>query len=228
MAGLPPEQEAIRAKCFHPTGTFIEFKKEEIEQSIPKRFEQQVDKYPDRIAVKTKNHTLSYNELNKAANRVAHAILAQKGEEREPIALLFEHDVSMIIAILGVLKAGKIYVALDPTLPRSRITYILEVLQAPLIVTNNQSLPLTKTLAPDAQDLLNIDEIDSNLYAQNPDLPFPPDALAYILYTSGSTGQPKGVMHNHRNVLHDCMTYTGHRETIASWPMSSRTGSRHL
>jgi len=56
---LPPEQQAIRAKCFHPSGVFIEFRKEEIEQSIPDRFEQQVAKYPNRIAIKTGNHTLT-------------------------------------------------------------------------------------------------------------------------------------------------------------------------
>src|SRR3990167_1064135 len=90
--GLPPEQEAIRAKCFHPTGTFVEFKKEEVEQSIPDRFEKIVRMYPDRIAVKTRNHTLTYDALNKAANRVARAILAQSGEGDEPIALLLEND----------------------------------------------------------------------------------------------------------------------------------------
>ena len=78
---LPPDQQAIRDKCFNPKGTFVEFGKEEIERSIPERFEQLVRKYPDRVAVKTRSHQLTYDELNKAANRVAHAILAQRGEE---------------------------------------------------------------------------------------------------------------------------------------------------
>jgi len=213
---LPPEQEAIRARCFHPSGSFIEFTKEEIEQSIPSRFEQMVRKYPERIAVRAKSSSLTYEALNWAANRVARAILARRGEGEEPIALLLEQGAPMIVAIIGVLKAGKIYVPLDSTLPHSRITYILEELQAPLIVTNNHNLPLAKELARDAQDLLNIDEIDSSLSVENPDLPIPPDALAYILYTSGSTGEPKGVMHNHRNVLHDCMVYTNNLHFCAS------------
>ena len=83
ITDLPPEQGAIRAKCFHPNGTFVEFKKEEIEQSIPERFEQIVAKHPDRIAVKTKADALTYAELNQAANRVAHAILDQS-ELRRP------------------------------------------------------------------------------------------------------------------------------------------------
>lgn len=80
---LPPEQEAIRAKYCHPMGSFAEFTKEEVEQSIPDRFEQQVAKYADRIAVKTKVDALTYAELNQAANRVAHAILDQS-ELRRP------------------------------------------------------------------------------------------------------------------------------------------------
>jgi amino acid adenylation domain-containing protein len=208
LENLPAEQKIIRAKCFHPSGTFVEFGKEEIEQSIPSRFEKIVAKYPERMAVKTRSHEFTYDTLNQFANRIAQAILAKQGPAWEPIALMLEHGAPMIGAILGVLKAGKTYVPLDSTLPRSRIASMLEELQASLIVTNNQSLPLTKELAPDAQDLLNIDEIDSSFSIANPDLPIQPDTLAYILYTSGSTGQPKGVTHNHRNVMHDCMAYT--------------------
>jgi non-ribosomal peptide synthetase component F len=83
FANLLLEQQAIRAKCFHPTGAFVEFKKEEVEQSIPDRFERRVGRYPDRIAVKTKANALTYAELNQAANRVAHAILDQS-ELRRP------------------------------------------------------------------------------------------------------------------------------------------------
>src|SRR5438309_7440657 len=71
---LPPEQQAIRNKCFHPTGTFVEFPKEELDQSIAERFEKIVAKYRDRIAIKTTDQTLTYDELNRAANRIAYAI----------------------------------------------------------------------------------------------------------------------------------------------------------
>jgi len=73
-------QQAIRARCFHPSGTFVEFRKEEIEQSIPDRFEKIVRLYSERLAVKTRDHAFTYDDLNKAANRVARAILAQRGE----------------------------------------------------------------------------------------------------------------------------------------------------
>ena len=75
---VPPEQQAIRAKCFHPTGDFIELQPEEIEQSVAQRFEKIVGRYPDRLALKTSTCELTYRQLNGAANRVARAILAMR------------------------------------------------------------------------------------------------------------------------------------------------------
>ena len=205
---LPPEQQAIRAKCFHPSGSFVEFDKEEVEQSIPDRFEQMVRRYPERIAVKTKNYTLTYAELNRMANRVARAILARRGEGEEPIALLLEHDAPMVAAILGTLKAGKIFVPLDPTYPQAGLNYLFEDSQAALIVTDNKNLLVAEGLARSVRQLINIDELDSSLSDENIGLPLSPDTLAYILYTSGSTAQAKGVLQNHRNTLHTIMNYT--------------------
>ena len=135
---LPPEQQAIRAKCFHPTGIFVEFKQEEIEQSIPERFEKIVRQHPKRIAVKTHHHSLTYDELNKAANRIARAILARVGEGQEPVALLFEHGAPIVAAILGILKAGKIYVSLDPAFPQTRAGRMLEDSQAKLLLRTSR------------------------------------------------------------------------------------------
>jgi amino acid adenylation domain-containing protein len=208
ISDLPPEQRAIRDKCFHPTGKFIEFKKEAIEQSIPSRFEQQVQEYPDRIAVKTREQTLTYDALNKAANRIAHAVSAKRGNREETIGLLLEKDAQLIAAIYGALKAGKIIVPLDPSIPQARLAYMLEDAQAELIVANNRNLSLAEELARGRRPLLNVDEIDSTISKENPGLGLSPNTLAYMLYTSGSTGQPKGVVDNHRNLLHDCMSYT--------------------
>ena len=93
---LPVEQRAIREKCFHPTGTFVEFAKDEIEQSIPARFEKIVRLYPGRLAVTSGNHSLTYDGLNRAANRVGRAITALRGEASEPVALLFENGIDVI------------------------------------------------------------------------------------------------------------------------------------
>src|SRR5215210_7181739 len=90
-----------KARWSHSTNAFIRFEEEDTEQSIPQRFERQVGRYPDQLAVKTNKHQLSYEALNKVANRVARTLLAQRGGESEPIALLLEHDAPMIAAILG-------------------------------------------------------------------------------------------------------------------------------
>ncbi|MGH7834654.1 MAG: AMP-binding protein [Candidatus Binatia bacterium] len=159
---LPPEQQAIRARCVHPTGTFVEFKKAEIEQSIPDRFEQIVRKYPNRLAVKTADCALTYEELNKTSNRIARAILSRCRQGAEPIALLLEQGAAVIAAILGALKAGKTYVPLDPSYPYARIAYMLADSQAALIVTNNRQLPLAPAVAGNPRLLLDIDTLDSS------------------------------------------------------------------
>jgi amino acid adenylation domain-containing protein len=203
---LLPKQQAIRDKCFHPSGTFVKFKRAEIEQSIPVRFEQQVCNYPDRVAVKTRAHVMTYAELNRAANRVAEAILSRLGTGQEPIGLLFPKGVPLIVTILGTLKAGKICVLIDPTLPQARLSYILKDAQANLVLTNKEYLGLANRLLPERQSL-EIDESDRRVLA-NPDIVLAPDAYAFIFYTSGSTGDPKGVVENHRNLLHYVMVET--------------------
>src|SRR5688572_17756750 len=91
---LPPEQQAIKDKCFRPSGTFVEFPMEDVETSIPARFEKIAGMYPERIAVKAGNRSLTYRALNQAANRVACAILAERGEGEEPIAFIVEQGIS--------------------------------------------------------------------------------------------------------------------------------------
>ncbi|MFC1716328.1 amino acid adenylation domain-containing protein [Candidatus Poribacteria bacterium] len=202
------KNEAIMARRLGPDSSFTRFRKEDIEQSIPDRFRQQVAKYPDRPAIKTEEHQLTYRELNEAANRVAHAILALCGEGEECVTLLLEHGASVVIGIFGVLKAGKTYVSLDASLPRARNAYILEDSQTRVIVTDSRYLPLAEELADHTIQVLNIDEIAPDSCDEDPDIFISPDTLAFIVYTSGTTGQPKGVVENHRNLLHEVMILT--------------------
>jgi amino acid adenylation domain-containing protein len=209
-AGIFEEQIHIREKCFHASGTFKEFEKQDIEQSIIERFEQQANKYPNRVAVRTENYKLTYCMLNNLANRIAYTILEQCGEGLEPIALLFELDAPLIAAILGVMKAGKYYVPLDQTYPNERLRYMLEDSKASLLVTNTKNLSVARPLTKHVCQLLEMNFLDDNISQENPCIPLSPETICYIVYTSGSTGKPKGVMQNHRNVLHKIMTYTNY------------------
>jgi amino acid adenylation domain-containing protein len=209
-------QQSIQGNRVRPATPFIEFPTEEIEQSIPERFEQQVKKYPKNIAVKTANYEWTYQVLNQMVQQVAQAILSQCGTGQAQVALLFEHDAPMLAAILGVLKAGKTYVPLDPFYPTERLAYMLEDCQASAILTNTRNLAGANALATAALQLINLDEIACRTFAENIHQPIAPDTPAYILYTSGSTGQPKGVVQNHRNVLHFIRVYTNNLHISAS------------
>jgi amino acid adenylation domain-containing protein len=208
LSKLPPEQEAIRAKCFHPSGTFVEFSKEDVETSIPARFEKIVLRHPDRLAVKVGKRALTYDDLNRAANRIARTILALTGQGSEPIALLFEHGIDVIATILGVLKAGKFYVALGFSFPPERNQYMLNDSQARLIVTNGRHFEPASSLASDVCTVLNIELLDDALASENIGCYALPDDLAAIRYTSGSTGEPKGIAESHRKILHQARLTT--------------------
>jgi amino acid adenylation domain-containing protein len=189
-----------------PANLFTTFAKHEIEQSIADRFESQVSKYPSHVAVKSRTREWTYQALNCYADQVAQSVLSRQGDGEGRVALLFEHDAPMIAALLGALKAGKTYVPLDPSYPKERLAYILEDSQAGALITNDQNLALAQELAVDGITLINIDRLDSAAPVAAIDVQ--PERLAYILYTSGSTGNPKGVMQSHRNVLHFVRAYT--------------------
>lgn len=207
---LPPEQEGIGAKGFHPSGAFVEFPIEDVDSSIPERFEKIVEMYPERLAVKTDDRASTYDQLNRAANRLTHAIWERCDDDNDPVAILLTNTSDTIAAILGVLKAGKIYLPLDLTLPSSRLRYLIEDSRTRLLITDMQSAATVQELSVGKTiPTLIIDNfLDGSQAAKNPKLAIVPDRLAALLYTSGSTGTPKGVVHNHRTLLHLVMRYS--------------------
>jgi amino acid adenylation domain-containing protein len=204
-AGPYSWEQGMPDQSARPTNLFVPFEKQDVEQSIPQRFEEQAVIHPHRLAIKADDGEFTYAALNQAANRVAWAILDRRGERAETVALILEQGALSIAALLGVLKAGKTYVPLDPSYPRARISYMLQDSQAELIVTDSKHLVLAGELAEASCSVMNVTELDADLPSGNPGLQIPPGAYAYILYTSGSTGQAKGVIENHRNVLHFSM-----------------------
>jgi amino acid adenylation domain-containing protein len=177
--------------------------------SVPGAFERQVARGPGRVAVRSRRHTVTYDGLNRSANRIARGILASGIPETDPVALLLGNDVPMVAAMLGTLKSGHLYVPLDPVFPRARLASILEDSHASVLVTDGLHQELAVSLAGAARRLIDIDQLDPSLSSDNPARPIPPDSPTWILYTSGSTGSPKGVVQTHRNVLAFIRHYVG-------------------
>ncbi len=187
---------------------FIEFPQEEVEQSVAQRFERQVGLYGERLAIVDAQREYTYEELNRAANAIAHAIRRVIGPEPTRVAIYLKKDGACLAAILGALKAGHAYVPLDPAFPRDRNSFIIEDAAAPVVLTDSAHAEELRELLGAAK-LICIDELEKAAGDdENPNLSISPDALAYIIYTSGSTGKPKGVMQNQRNTLHGCMRRT--------------------
>ncbi|MDP9511284.1 amino acid adenylation domain-containing protein [Pseudomonas protegens] len=166
---------------------------------IHQQVEAQARVQPEAPALLFQAQRLSYGELNRRANQVAHRLLALGVRADQRVAICVERGLEMIIGLLGILKAGGAYVPIDPAYPRERIAYTLE-----------DSAPVALLVQADTQALVAdlrvpLIDLDSRTLAHespdNPDVPgLTPANLAYVIYTSGSTGLPKGVMVEHRNV----------------------------
>ncbi|MGE5343974.1 MAG: amino acid adenylation domain-containing protein [Candidatus Omnitrophota bacterium] len=182
---------------------------------LAQKFEEQVKKTPDRLAVKVRKTSMSYRELNQYANRIAGLIGSVCPIQREPlhIGLLLENELDMIAAIFGTLKSGNVYVPLSTDYPYNRLAYMLADSESSLIIADSKNLGTAEKLA-EANNirLLHIDGCDQARLSpdgdQNPAREINGEKLAYILYTSGSTGNPKGVMQTHQNVLYFIENWT--------------------
>ncbi len=174
-------------------------------QSLTGRFEQQVARHGARLALKTLNQALTYDQLNRAANRLGRAILDGSPAGEEPIALLFKHGSALITANLAVLKTGRPFVQIDDKLPQARAARLIEDAGARTIVTDSEHYRCARELAGADVIVINLDALKDDLADSNLGLAVPPSAIAYINYTSGSTGEPKGVMSDHGSELHSIL-----------------------
>jgi amino acid adenylation domain-containing protein/non-ribosomal peptide synthase protein (TIGR01720 family) len=164
-------------------------------------FEAQVEERPDAIAISFADQDLSYRELNQRANKLAHYLQRQGAGPETLVGVCMERSVELIVALLAILKAGGAYVSLDPTYPRARLAWMLADTQTPLLLTEQRFL--TQLPAHTAETIcLDTDwPMIAGESADNPTSEVTAEHLAYVSYTSGSTGQPKGVSITHRGVV---------------------------
>src|SRR6201999_3072796 len=158
---------------------------------------------PDAVAVVFEDEQLSYAELNSRANQLAHYLQGLGVGPDARVALCAERSLEMIVALLAVLKAGGAYVPLDPEYPAERLSFMLEDSAPVVLLTQSHLRDLVAAPHP-SLPVLCLDEDASwqSLPATNPDRAgLSPEHLAYIIYISGSTGAPKGVMVEHRGVV---------------------------
>ena len=166
------------------------------ETNILKRFEEQVKKQPSTKAVVFEDETLTYQELDEQANQIANYLLNQNIQKGEIVGILLERSTNLIISILGVLKAGAVYMPIDSSYPETRIKYMLKDADVKHLITQ-------QTLAESCTSF------DVNIITEEPkqfdtsaiQTKIDANQLAYIIYTSGSTGNPKGSLVTHRGVV---------------------------
>ncbi|MGG4107578.1 amino acid adenylation domain-containing protein [Paenibacillus lautus] len=173
------------------------------ELSLHRLFERQAVETPQQIAVEMGEQEYTYSELNERANRFARALVRRGVAPGAKVALLLLRSPDMITAILAVLKAGAVYVPIDPQYPEERILFMLQHTEAQVIVTAAAMMEMVARLAGDSIDVVDMDGLDTRWDGEsghNLDFDGSADDLAYIMYTSGSTGKPKGIMTAHRNV----------------------------
>jgi amino acid adenylation domain-containing protein len=163
-------------------------------------FETQAGRTPEAIAVVSEERRLTYGELNRSANRLAHYLIDSGVGPETLVGLMLERSAEMVVALLGVLKAGGAYVPIDPSYPSARLAFMLDDAHIAVLLTDLRS---SARLPPHGARVIRLDAEGDALSRQpddNPPCRAGADNAAYCIYTSGSTGAPKGVLVAHRGV----------------------------
>ncbi|MEU2794622.1 amino acid adenylation domain-containing protein [Streptomyces sp. NPDC007100] len=167
-------------------------------------FEERVRQHPDARAASHHDRHWTYRELNERANRVAHALLRHGVEPEAPVAVAMDRELDWIAALLGVVKAGGAYLPLRPDFPPERIAAQLTRAECRFVLTKGEGASARAATGGLAHpcSLLRFEDTQDDAHSDaDPQVPIAPDALAYIYFTSGSTGEPKGAMCEHAGML---------------------------
>ncbi|HYM33231.1 MAG TPA: MupA/Atu3671 family FMN-dependent luciferase-like monooxygenase, partial [Candidatus Cybelea sp.] len=173
-----------------------------MDRTIHELFEDQVARTPDAVAVAFRDQSLTYGELNECANRLAHRLQSLGAGPGKIVGIFMKRSIDLVVALLGTLKSGAAYLPLDPAFPRERISWMLEDTRAPIVVTQRGLKDAVPASA--GTHILCLDDpasLDGAASSGNIARAAGPQDLAYVIFTSGSSGRPKGVMIEHRNVV---------------------------
>ncbi|MEM7127315.1 MAG: amino acid adenylation domain-containing protein [Chloroflexota bacterium] len=182
-------------------GTAMDYPKA---KGIHHLFEEQVSRTPDAVALCYGQEQLTYRELNKQANQLAHHLITQGVQPNSLVGVSVERSIGMVVALLATLKAGGVYLPLDPTYPAERLRFMLDDAKINMLVVGQGTLALLPTTAA-----IIVDPAIATGSITNPAVDCELTNLAYVLYTSGSTGQPKGVAVPHRTLC-NLITWQAH------------------
>ncbi|MFF1448588.1 amino acid adenylation domain-containing protein [Streptomyces sp. NPDC058274] len=171
------------------------------EGALHELFAAQAARTPDAVALVREDRRLTYRELDEAANALAHRLIAAGVHPGEAVGLLFDRSLAYVITVLAVLKSGGVYVPLDPRQPADRLGWILGNTGAVLLVTDRATGE--ETAFAGELSVLRLTEETATAYepVAAPGIAVHPDQALYVMFTSGSSGTPKGVVNTHRNVV---------------------------
>lgn len=167
---------------------------------VHQEFEAQVERSPDAVALTYQDQSLTYGELNRRANRLAHYLQSMGVRPEVRVGLCLERSAELVIGILGILKAGGAYVPLDPEYPSQRLEFMLKDAQASVVVTQSGCLDRLPQAGAQVVCLDTAGERIARQSETNAPMATTPQNMAYVIYTSGSTGRPKGVAVTHGNL----------------------------
>ncbi len=170
-------------------------------KTVHELLQAQAVRTPKEIAVTCGREEYTYSELDRRANQFAHYLIRNGVQSGMKVGLCVERSVSMMVGLLGILKAGASYIPLDPAFPSVRLAHMIADSQAPVLVTQEKLRP---GLPPNHAQVICLDSVASQISresAEPPRVDVSGESLAYVIYTSGSTGKPKGVQIPHRAVV---------------------------
>jgi amino acid adenylation domain-containing protein len=179
-----------------------------VEGSLAERFTHVVSRLPDAWAIVDRDVAWTYAELNDRSERLAGEIQQDGSADRGPVLLLFDQTAKAISAMIACVRIGRPYVPLSRSSPQSRIDHIRANSAATLLLTETSCEEMAREISSNGLPVLDVEMLSPSTQRASATPPVSADAIVWILYTSGSTGIPKGVMQTHRNVLHFVQNYT--------------------